>query len=58
MWAWVSGTMTILIEEQLIQPKENGIVRVETPAGLVLVKYTQRRKLLQCGLPISPLIWH
>lgn len=37
------GTMTILIEEQLIQPKENGIVRVETPAGLVLVKYTQEK---------------
>lgn len=36
------GTMTILLEEQLILPKEPGIVNVETPAGLVKVEYNQK----------------
>jgi len=35
------GTITIGIEEGLIVPKKNGIVRMETPAGLVTVSYTQ-----------------
>src|SRR5580765_5142957 len=34
------GTVTIAIEEDLIRPKTPGIVRMETPAGLVLVKYS------------------
>lgn len=38
------GTMTVLLEEQLIQPKESGIVRVETPAGLIVVEYTKENK--------------
>lgn len=33
------GTITIAIEEGLITPKKTGIVRMETPAGLVLVNY-------------------
>ena len=33
------GTITIAIEEGLIQPKIPGIVRMETPAGLVMVSY-------------------
>jgi len=33
------GTITIGIEEGLIQPKTPGIVRLETPAGLVKVEY-------------------
>lgn len=33
------GTITIAIEEGLIQPKIPGIVRMETPAGLVLIEY-------------------
>src|SRR6185503_7117611 len=33
------GTITIAIEEGLIQPKKNGIVRLETPAGLVVVHF-------------------
>jgi 4-hydroxyproline epimerase len=33
------GTITIGIEEELIQPKTNGVVRMETPAGLVIVNY-------------------
>lgn len=35
------GAMTIGIEEGLIQPKVPGEIRLETPAGLVLVKYKQ-----------------
>ena len=33
------GTMTILLQEKLIQPKVEDKVRVETPAGLVEVNY-------------------
>ena len=33
------GTITIAIEEGLIQPKIPGVVRMETPAGLINVKY-------------------
>lgn len=33
------GTITIAIEEGLIEPKVPGQVRMETPAGLVLVEY-------------------
>lgn len=36
------GTITIAIEEGLIQPKVRGIVRMETPAGLVRVSYHQQ----------------
>jgi 4-hydroxyproline epimerase len=35
------GTITIGIEEGLIIPKTNGVVRMETPAGLVTVTYKQ-----------------
>lgn len=35
------GTMTIAIEKGLIQPKVPGIVRMEAPAGLVMIRYTQ-----------------
>lgn len=35
------GTITIAIEEGLIQPKTPGIVRMEAPAGLVLISYRQ-----------------
>ncbi len=33
------GTITIAIEEGLIKPKTEGIVRMETPAGLVMIEY-------------------
>ncbi|MBC9914817.1 4-hydroxyproline epimerase [Chitinophaga varians] len=36
------GTITIAIEEGLINPKTPGRVRMETPAGLVEVKYQQQ----------------
>jgi 4-hydroxyproline epimerase len=35
------GTITIAIEEGLIQPKMPGIVRMEAPAGLVMISYKQ-----------------
>ncbi len=35
------GTITIAIEEGLIEPKKAGIVRMETPAGLVHIMYTE-----------------
>jgi len=36
------GTITIAIERGLIKPKTPGIVRMEAPAGLVLVNYTMQ----------------
>ncbi|MCK5400876.1 MAG: 4-hydroxyproline epimerase [Flavobacteriaceae bacterium] len=38
------GTITVAIEEELIKPKEPGKIRMETPAGLVNVKYQQTGK--------------
>ncbi|WP_194976045.1 4-hydroxyproline epimerase [Aquiflexum lacus] len=38
------GTITIAIEEGLIQPKTPGFLRMEAPAGLVLVEYKQEGK--------------
>lgn len=35
------GTITIAIEEGLIQPKIPGVVRMEAPAGLVMIEYKQ-----------------
>lgn len=35
------GTVTIAIEEGLVTPKVPGKLRLETPAGLVLIDYTQ-----------------
>ncbi|SEK36438.1 4-hydroxyproline epimerase [Parapedobacter koreensis] len=38
------GTVTIAIEEGLIIPKTTGRLRLETPAGLVFIDYTQEGK--------------
>jgi 4-hydroxyproline epimerase len=38
------GTITIALEEGLIQPKTPGRVRMEAPAGLVLIEYQQEGK--------------
>lgn len=38
------GTITIAIEEGLVQPKVSGVVRMETPAGLIIVNYKQENK--------------
>lgn len=39
------GTITIAIEEGLITPKTAGIVRMEAPAGLVIVEYKTKPPL-------------
>jgi 4-hydroxyproline epimerase len=44
------GTITIAIEEGLIQPKKPGHIRMETPAGLVNVEYF----MTSLGLLTSP----
>ena len=41
------GTVTIAIEEGLITPKTPGSLRLETPAGLVLVEYKHQGKKVQ-----------
>lgn len=38
------GTVTIAIEEGLVKPQTPGKLRLETPAGLVLVEYKQEGK--------------
>ena len=39
------GTITIAIEEGLIKPKTPGIVRMEVPAGLVMITYNTKPTL-------------
>jgi 4-hydroxyproline epimerase len=49
------GTITIAIEEGLIIPKTPGIVRMEAPAGLVLIEYKQEgRKVKSVKLTNVP----
>ncbi len=38
------GTVTVMIEEGLVSPKNPGVLRLETPAGLVKVSYIQEGK--------------
>lgn len=38
------GTITIAIEEGLITPKTEGKIRMETPAGLIMIEYQQTGK--------------
>jgi len=38
------GTITIAVEEGLITPKIPGTIRLETPAGLVMISYKQEGK--------------
>lgn len=38
------GTVTIALEEGLVIPKKPGVLRLETPAGLVLIEYRQEGK--------------
>ncbi len=35
------GTITMAVEEGLVVPKTPGIIRMEAPAGLVLIEYKQ-----------------
>jgi 4-hydroxyproline epimerase len=49
------GTITIAIEEGLIKPKVEGIVRMETPAGLVNVEFkTEKGKVKSVKLTNVP----
>ena len=49
------GTITIALEEGLIQPKTPGKVRMEAPAGLVLIDYKQEgRKVTSVKLTNVP----
>jgi 4-hydroxyproline epimerase len=49
------GTITIAIEEGLISPKVPGAVRLETPAGLVMINYKQEgRKVKSVKLTNVP----
>ena len=41
------GTVTIMLEEGLVQPKEPGKLRLETPAGLVQVSYQEEGKKIK-----------
>ena len=41
------GTVTIMIEEGLVSPKTPGQLRLETPAGLVMIDYNQERDHLK-----------
>lgn len=38
------GTVTIAIEEELVEPKIPGKIKMETPAGLVKIEYQQTNK--------------
>ncbi|WP_422007223.1 4-hydroxyproline epimerase [Roseivirga pacifica] len=38
------GTVTFMLEEGLVQPKEPGKLRLEVPAGIVLIEYQQKGK--------------
>ena len=41
------GTITVAIEENLIKPQTPGIVRAETPAGLVIAEYSMKGKKVE-----------
>jgi len=41
------GTVTIALEEGLIVPRTPGIIRMEVPAGLVLISYLQEGKKIK-----------
>jgi 4-hydroxyproline epimerase len=44
------GTITIAIEEGLIKPKTQGIVRMETPAGLIKAEYKEVRSQIPIAI--------
>jgi len=47
------GTITIAIEEGLIQPKIEGVVLMEAPAGLVRIEYMTRKELDPAGMLVK-----
>lgn len=53
------GTITIGIEEGLIKPKIPGVVRMETPAGLIIINYeSQNSKVKSVKLTNVPSFLH
>jgi 4-hydroxyproline epimerase len=53
------GTVTFLIEHGLVQPREHGVLRLDTPAGLVLANYTQNGEQVESvRLTIVPSFLH
>ncbi|NNF22075.1 MAG: 4-hydroxyproline epimerase [Saprospiraceae bacterium] len=38
------GTVTFMIEEGLVKPRTEGVLNIETPAGLINVSYTRKGK--------------
>jgi 4-hydroxyproline epimerase len=56
----IIGTITVAIEEGLIIPKIPGIVRAETPAGLVTLSYVQNanKKIVSVKLTNIPSFLH
>ncbi|HWT97108.1 MAG TPA: 4-hydroxyproline epimerase [Terriglobales bacterium] len=41
------GTVTVAIEEGLVRPKTPGVLRLETPAGLVIAEYGQQGQYVE-----------
>lgn len=41
------GTVTIMLEEGLVVPKVKGILKLETPAGIVNIKYTEENRKIK-----------
>lgn len=53
------GTVTIALEEGLVQPKQPGILRLETPAGLIQVSYQRKgQKVTSVRLTNIPSFLH
>jgi 4-hydroxyproline epimerase len=41
------GTVTVAVEQGLVRPKTPGVLRLETPAGLVVAEYEQRGEYVE-----------
>ncbi len=41
------GTVTMAIENGLVTPKEPGVLRLDTPAGLVVATYKQEGRFVE-----------
>ncbi|MCX8020322.1 MAG: 4-hydroxyproline epimerase [Chitinophagaceae bacterium] len=46
------GTVTIAIQEKIITPRKEGVLRLETPAGLVMAEYTLNSELSSVEKPV------
>src|SRR5919108_5248601 len=41
------GTVTVAVEQGLVRPKTPGVLRLETPAGLVIAEYEQKGEYVE-----------